>query len=351
MYGGAGDGDGIYDESASLIENVEAYANQGVGIYSFNNSNSVTPQPGTITGSTVFGNLEAGIQGLTALISDNLVYSQISPTWDAIELDGPSTGIGNTVFGGTSGIFVDGTAEAIGNLVYDISGDGIYYRSGREQRHAQQGGPAVDDRREHAVRRQHRIQGSEYAHGTTIAIDGNLIYQNASAGISLLNGIDQSIVNNTIDQPTGTGISISGAASATSIENNIIDVGAGPPIAVSPASETGFASDYNLFDLTGTASVVGTWEGISFASLPNWYSNSVSMRTARPAIRALSPPRGRQRTGLWPLDWRRSDPRQQFRDRLRDDRRVDDHQTVGYGGSELRTAAGSAPPRHGRSPA
>ena len=102
-------------------------------------------------------------------------------------------------------------------------------------------------------------------------IDGNLIYQNGTAGISLVGGLKQSIVNDTIDEPVGSGISVTGAATATAIENNIIEVGAGPGVMVSANSETGFTSDYNLFDLTGTTAVIGTWEGIGFTSLANWY--------------------------------------------------------------------------------
>jgi hypothetical protein len=68
----------------------------------------------------------------------------------------------------------------------------------------------------------------------------------------------------------GSGIWLSGGATATTIENNIVPVSAGPAIRVSPDSESGFASNYNLFDLTGSA-VIANWEGADYASLVAWY--------------------------------------------------------------------------------
>ena len=262
-------GYGIYDAAGSLIENVQAYANLGDGINSINSSGSIDVQSGTVTGSTVFGNTDAGIYGDAALISGNLVYNQLSTSWDAIDLNGASTGTGNTVFGGTTGIYVDPPAEALANVVYDESGAGIWY--GASSADDTPGGGPVSIFGNTVYGDGIGIYGTEYAVGTIVPIDGNLIYQNTTDGISLIGGRDQSIVNNTIDEPAGSGISITGAATATAIENNIIEVGAGPGIVVSANSESGFSSDYNLFDLTGSAAAIGTWEGIGFTSLANWY--------------------------------------------------------------------------------
>lgn len=85
-----------------------------------------------------------------------------------------------------------------------------------------------------------------------------------------MGGLTQSIGNNTIDQVTGPDIALSGGVSDTTIENNILVVAAGSAIHVTADSEGGFASDYNLFDVSGTG-VVGSWEGISFPTLASWY--------------------------------------------------------------------------------
>ena len=147
-------GYGIYDAAGSLIQNARAYANQGDGIYTINNSGTIDLQSGTITASTVFGNTDAGIYGNVALVSGNLVYSQISSSWDAIELDGASTGTGNTVFGGTTGIYADPGSEALSNMVYGESGAGNLVRVILGRRYA--GWRPVFDRGQYGLWRRHR---------------------------------------------------------------------------------------------------------------------------------------------------------------------------------------------------
>jgi len=120
MYGG--NGVGIDDDEGSLIEDALVYANHSDGIYTNNNAGYATAPPGTVTGDSVFGNGAAGIEAHSALVTDNLVYSQISTSRTAIELN-DSTGIGNTVYGSTTGIFLGASAVAQDNLVYDITGD------------------------------------------------------------------------------------------------------------------------------------------------------------------------------------------------------------------------------------
>ena len=258
-YGGTGTG--IYDSTGNVIENVLVYGNNGDGIYQSNNAGYTTTHSGTITGNTVFSNRDAGIEAHTALVTGNLIYNQSNASRNALELDGGSTGTGNTVFGSSYGIFVDGGSYASQNVVYDITGTGIDYGSSAP-------GPIVGNTVYGAGT---GISGSEYYSGPVISITGNLIYQTTIAAIALSGGLYQNIVNNTIDSPIGTGITIHGGASSTTIENNIIAVGAGPAISIDPSSEAGLLSDYNLFDLTGTAAVVGQWEGVLYPTLASWY--------------------------------------------------------------------------------
>ena len=79
------------------------------------------------------------------------------------------------------------------------------------------------------------ITGAEYYSGPTLTISGNLIYDNATAGIVLSGGTYQEIINNTIEQSTGPAISITATnggdnavADNNTIENNILAVAAGP---------------------------------------------------------------------------------------------------------------------------
>ena len=269
LYGG--NGTGIVDYTASLIENVEVYANHSDGIYDNNNAGYASTPPGQITGNTVFGNGLADIEAHTALVTGNLVYSDVNTGRNALELDGGSTGTGNTVYGSANGIYVDNASKATSNLVYDIQDDGIDYSS-----YAPAG---ITDNTIYSTAI--GIAGAEYYNGPTIPIDGNLIYQNVSAGISL-NGAQggdyESIVNNTIDEQSAIGIYVGGAAVNTTIENNIIVDVSGPALDIAPTAEGGFFSDYNLFDvgaqstLSGsTVGTIGIWEGVSYTDLATWY--------------------------------------------------------------------------------
>ncbi len=259
VYGGTGYG--IYDSTGNLIENALVYGNNGDGIYQSNNGGYTTTHSGTITGNTVFSNRDAGIEAHAAIVTGNLIYNQGNTSRNALELDSGSTGTGNTIFGSANGIFLDGAAYATKNVVYDVTGSGIDYGNSAPA-------PIVGNTVYGAGT---GISGAEYYTGPVISITGNLIYQTTIAAIALYRGLYQNIVNNTIDSPIGTGITIYGGASSTTIENNIIAVGSGPAISIDPSSESGLLSDYNLFDLTGTTAVIGQWESVLYPSLATWY--------------------------------------------------------------------------------
>ena len=272
LYGD--NGVGIDDDQGSQIEDALVYANNSDGIYTDNDAGYSGTPPGTVTGNSVYGNDLAGIDANTALVSDNLVYSQISTTRSAIELN-DATGTGNTIYGSSTGIFAGSDSAAEDNLVYDNRSTGIFYTLSPPA--AISGNTIYGN----AI----GITGAEYYTGPTILISGNLIYANTTAGIALTGGAYQSIINNTIDQPTGTDISIVGSTGAysattddTTIENNILVAASGPAISVAPSAETGFESNYNLFDVGSTTNetlntpgTIGVWEGVSYTNLATWY--------------------------------------------------------------------------------
>ena len=97
------------------------------------------------------------------------------------------------------------------------------------------------------------IVDQRYYGTTAVLIANNLIYANTTAAISITGQSGVSIVNNTIDQPIGDGIDISGSNSGTQLRNNIFVIGSGIGINVAANSENGFASDYNLFYLPARA--------------------------------------------------------------------------------------------------
>ena len=247
-------GEGIASDAA-LIEDVTVYGNDDSGGY------GIAMAGGTVSGSTVFSNLTGGIEATASvLVSGNLVYDQITGGGDGIDLESYATGTGNTTWGDVNGIWAGIGSAAEDNLSYANSGAGIDYTSNAPA--AISGNTVYGD----AI----GISGSLYYDQSPVPITGNLIYQNATAGIALTGGGNQSIVNNTIDELVGSGISLSGGATATTIENNILAVAAGPALAVAPSAEIGLDSDYNFFDVTGTGAIAG-WEGASYTSLAAWY--------------------------------------------------------------------------------
>ncbi|RPI48158.1 MAG: hypothetical protein EHM59_01875, partial [Betaproteobacteria bacterium] len=74
---------------------------------------------------------------------------------------------------------------------------------------------------------------------------------------------------NTIYQPLGDAIVVAGGGTNTVIRDNILAVATGYALNVDSASQGGFASDYNLFWLTGTGKIA-FWEDRAFTSLNDW---------------------------------------------------------------------------------
>ena len=209
-------GVGIYAYNAALVQGVAAYGNfNGDGIYD---------SGGTVTASTAFGNSAYGIEATVA--TNNLVYDQFNTSDAGIGVGSNDTATGNTVYGSVYGIFVNGGAVADNNVLYDNSASGIYYGLSAP---AELAGNTI-------YGNGYGITGGEYYTTPLVSIDGNLIYNNVTAGIYLVGGANQHIINNTIDQPTGTAIAIianpannySAMPVGTVIENNILAVAVRP---------------------------------------------------------------------------------------------------------------------------
>ena len=124
-------------------------------------------------------------------------------------------------------------------------------------------------------------------------IQNNLIYGNASVGISIQGGYGARILDNTVYQPTGDAVDIgdgpSGAVIASAyiqVRDNILYVQNGYDLNVATDSQTGFQSDYNLRWTTSNiisgkntdTGKVSLWQGVSGASLTAWYYTSYNDR-------------------------------------------------------------------------
>jgi len=244
-----------YTTSDSLVvSNNDVWGNQSYGI---NTSGFLASAQPLITGNRVYAN---GSIGICASFGGGLVTS-------------------NTVWGQNTGIYLyDYNAVARNNVAFDnTTGISSYYGT-------------VDGNR--VYRNTTGISASSgssvtgntvYANSTGIALSSwrdattptsnNLVYANTNAGITLSNvyksGTAYSIANNTIYQPVGTAVNVTSSSRNVRLVNNILWADAGYCIAVDASSQSGFASDYNLFWNTANGKI-GQWEGIDFGSLVDW---------------------------------------------------------------------------------
>ena len=99
----------------------------------------------------------------------------------------------------------------------------------------------------------------------------NLVYANTNEGLLIRDAQPGSqVINNTVYQPVGDAIRVQESSTGLRLENNILYVAAGYDLYVTPDSQNGFASDYNLLVTSGTGQV-GFWGGQSFATRADWF--------------------------------------------------------------------------------
>jgi parallel beta-helix repeat protein len=96
----------------------------------------------------------------------------------------------------------------------------------------------------------------------------NLAYANNDAGI-IVRASSAELINNTVYQPAGDGVRVETASPSLRLRNSIIRVEAGYAVSVTPDSEAGFASDYNLFHLVGSGRLA-EWGAHEFSQLIDW---------------------------------------------------------------------------------
>jgi len=303
------------------IANNQVYANASTGIYNAGNYNW------TITGNVVHDNNGAGNQfGIymsyaTGTISNNTVYNQVRTGIDFNYYNSsPVSGnivSGNTVYGNSTGLYVDG-AMISGNLVHDNATTGIYADSysvltgntvwrqtatnavgisvsgcvvsnnavfGNYNGILANGGAAtVNGNRLYSNTNYglllESLNGSNYSLGIHYIATAysNLIYANSVGGIFINGSIyDLSVLNNTVYQPVGNAITMSGSTTSSypdTFENNILWVQAGFDMAVTTSNQTGLISDYNILYHTGANANVGTWNSTTEATLAAWQAAS-----------------------------------------------------------------------------
>jgi hypothetical protein len=248
---GSGQGIRVYATYGSVINNT-IYNENSYGIF-FNGS---PYNPSVISGNNIYANYQ-GINSYYVTITGNLIHDNSNAGIVA------SNGLvsGNTVWrqtaSGATGVVLGG-AEARGNAIYG-NYNGIWSR----------GADTIDDNRVYSNTNYGILLNSGYSQTLN-----NLIYDNSNGGIVDQSGYSDSIINNTVYQPVNDAINLQSSTNDT-IENNILWIEAGYDLDVSPSSQSGLVSDYNILHHgTGSSANVGLWNGVSAAQLSDWQTAS-----------------------------------------------------------------------------
>ncbi|MEW6157227.1 MAG: right-handed parallel beta-helix repeat-containing protein, partial [Verrucomicrobiota bacterium] len=176
-----------------------------------------------------------------------------------LRLSNGATAESNIVSGNFHGVVAEGATKVIGNRIFNNTRVGLQIGGGANGEFAF-----------------NRI----YDNATGVEINtrnfrgwvtNNILYRNTAAGL-LITGAEFSaaeISNNTFFQSNAPAVAIERLSENVRLRNNIFAVTNAPAMRVGPGSEKGFASDFNLFFLSGTA-LAGTWEAHDFARLADW---------------------------------------------------------------------------------
>ena len=207
----------------------------------------------TVSNNTVHDNTIAGIDASNySVVTGNTVWRQTATNAYGIEVQSAAAS-GNAVFGNYNGIYVNGGGATIdGNRIYSNTNYGLLLEN---------------------------MNGANYASGPNYyaAACSNVIYANSTGGIYLSGDLDLSLLNNTVYQPVGNAVTLSGSNNTSYpvfIENNILWVQAGYDLYVPTVSQAGLVSNYNILYHTGNNANVGTWNGAAEATLAAWQSAS-----------------------------------------------------------------------------
>jgi parallel beta-helix repeat protein len=256
--GNTGYGFEIIDPGAATIQRNAAFGNtRGMRV-----DNEGAPAP-ALVGSTTLAPLTANriweneLSGLEALgsVTDagNTVVDQNDASATGIALAGGATAQSNVVRGNGVGIDAVG-GTVLGNRVYGNRAIGIR-------------GEGTDVLENVVYTNPVGVNVS----GDGVLVRNNLVYDSEAVGLRVQGGAGTEILNNTLFELTADDVRIGDGAQDTVLRNNILWAQDGSGIVVAPDSQSGFASDYNIFfrSLSGTGEI-GVWDGVARATLADW---------------------------------------------------------------------------------
>jgi parallel beta-helix repeat protein len=292
------------------ISNCDIYSMQDDGIFRYS---TYGDDNWTITGNTVhdlggtYGHSGYGIQlngnFRNSVVSDNVVFNinhgiYVNGNYaDAViagnEVYGTDLGIysnvaalsGNRVHDSTTGLRIESTTIASGNLIYSNTdgvvvgdtGGSVRLEDNRIFNNSHSGITAAANiviRANYVYSNGIGILTPPTNYPYTGILDSNLVYANAKAGIQLNYTNGARAVNNTVYQLIGDAIDVSNSTNV-SLSNNILWVEAGADLNVSVDGQSGFTSDYNLlYHGAGAQALTGIWGGANDLALADWQAAS-----------------------------------------------------------------------------
>ncbi len=277
---------------------IESLGNVGNGI-------AVSGLLGSLSGSTISGNLQTGLflnnAGPTQVFGNTISGNLGANSFGAVLIHNGTTPLvfgrqdlalqqGNLVFGnGRGGISLSGNVLVVGNTVYGHSGlNGVGITGGtsnsvlnnvvygnRQGIFQQAGGLVIGNRvynnTEYGISVSNSTAQRNVVYSNLVGIvssnsilSNNLIYENLQTSLSVQGGTDVRILNNTIHQRGGNAIAFVGGSTNLQYRNNIVWSEGGVGMAISPSAQSTFAGDFNLY--FGSANIAN-WGSIPVSSL------------------------------------------------------------------------------------
>ncbi|MBI9016788.1 MAG: right-handed parallel beta-helix repeat-containing protein [Phycisphaerae bacterium] len=276
---------GSQNQSGPVLKTNNVYGNNSYGIYIDNSIATVTSNnvsgndigiyargnnltfPVQLSDNEVFSNDREGIYAeYNVLVTGNKVYGHQGANHYGIHVTRDARALYNESYGNEVGIYAGDpgysrSATVVGNQVYNnIIGINAGYSSLVSENKSYSNGTGIN-------------AGNGYRFNGTIS--NNIIYANSDYGLTVNQGqAGASIVNNTIYQPIGDAVRIYNNSSDVKLANNIFMIDTGHCINIEAGSNTGLASDYNLFYRTVSInSYIARVGLVDYADLVQWQNS------------------------------------------------------------------------------
>ncbi len=256
---------GLYSSANVFNGSIQIVGNEVYGNYQGIYTTVSQPLRSPVSGNFVHDNQFDGIYATGYVDVVNNVVAANQRT--GIVVVNEARAVGNVAHGNVTGIQTGGfsqSATAISNRVFDNSAVGI----------AAYNVSLIDGN--FVYSNSVGILGANGSQNFRGDVANNLIYANTDQGVLIDHGnTNAEIFNNTIYQPVGDAIRLTGSSQNVRLGNNVLRIDSGYGIFVEPGNTGGLVSSSNLFQQgTDPNAFVGHWSGTDADSLVDWQTQS-----------------------------------------------------------------------------